>query len=124
MEFLIRGDLALLQVLALVLAPLLAVAAWSAVCGLLIRTLAALLDLRGVTFPSAFRAALVANFTLGAFGASFSLAYKVTASQYQSRMSTPILAQFESVFWAHLLSFLLAALLYVGALVRLHHLIF
>src|SRR5947209_683992 len=105
MEFLIRGDLALLQVLALVLAPLLAVAAWSAVCGLLIRTLAALLDLRGVTFPSAFRAALVANFTLVAFAASFSLAYKVTASQFESRINTWPPIRFESVFWGHLLSF-------------------
>src|SRR5438270_3843882 len=117
MEFLIRGDLALLQVLALVLAPLLAVAAWSAVCGLLIRTLAALLGLRGVTFPSAFRAALVANYTLAAFAASFFLAYKVTASPFELRSIRPALARLGSDFWGHLLSFLLAALLYLGALV-------
>src|SRR3954447_5157970 len=124
MEMLIRGDLGVLQVAALVLAPLLVVAAGSAISGVLIRTLAALLALRGVTFPSAFRAALVANFTLVAFGASFSLAYKLTASQFESRMTTWPPRRFESVFWGHLLSFLLAALLYLGALVWTHNLIF
>ena len=48
----------------------------------------------------------------------------MTASPYPLRSIRPALALLRSDFWGHLLSFLLAALLYLGALVWTHNLIF